>query len=181
MNKLRVNLLSAVIGIAIGIPTALYAQSTHQQPEIVKETRYVYVPVVEASEPTFQVYEITEDDLEEEMFYDSLELLAMLVEAEAEDQDLIGKRLVVDTVLNRVDCSEWPDCIEDVIMQPGQFTSVWNGRMDKIKEPSEESYEAVRLEIEERLDYEVVYFTAGGFGKYGTPLYQHMDHYFSGR
>lgn len=42
-------------------------------------------------------------EISEEIYYDSLEYLACLVEAEAGNQDELGKRLVVDVVLNRVD------------------------------------------------------------------------------
>lgn len=124
------------------------------------------------------VYELTQDDLEEEAYFDSLELLAMVVEAEAGNQDLYGKRLVVDVVLNRVDDPTWPDTIYEVLCQDDQFTTMWDGSVERLLEPSEDSFLAVRMELESRTNSEIVYFTAEGYGEYGTHAFQYKDHYF---
>lgn len=52
-------------------------------------------------------------DIEEEEYWDSLELLAICVEAEAGNQGLQGKRLVADVILNRAEdhSGQWPDTI----------------------------------------------------------------------
>lgn len=44
------------------------------------------------------VTELTDQDIEEMVYWDELELLAQVVEAEAGNQDMTGKRLVVDVV-----------------------------------------------------------------------------------
>ena len=49
--------------------------------------------------------------------YDSIDLLAKCVEAEAGNQGLYGKQLVVDVILNRVDSDSFPNTIEEVIKQ----------------------------------------------------------------
>lgn len=121
---------------------------------------------------------MTADEIAEEMYYDSLELLAICVEAEAADQGLEGKRMVADVILNRVDDAHWPDNIVGVISQPCQFVSYWDGGMEKAM-PSEESFEAVRMELQDRGWPELFYFSAGGYSKYGTPWQQVGDHYFS--
>ena len=64
---------------------------------------------------TYEVTEMTPEELEEEMYYDSLEYLAACVEAEAGNQPLYGRQLVVDVVLNRIDDPDFPDNIYDVI------------------------------------------------------------------
>ena len=117
-------------------------------------------------------------DIEEEKYYDSLELMAICIEAEAGNQDLAGKRLVADVILNRVDSPLFPDNITDVITQPYHFTSYWDGAMDRAV-PTEETFEAVRLELEHRSNTEILYFTAGEWPQYGTPWKQVGDHYFS--
>lgn len=122
--------------------------------------------------------EMTAADIAEEMYYDSLELLAICVEAEAADQGLEGKRMVVDVILNRVDDADWPDDIVGVISQPYHFTSYWDGGMSKVV-PSEETFEAVRMELQERSWPGLYYFTSDGYSKYGTPWRQVGDHYFS--
>lgn len=123
-------------------------------------------------------HEYTEEELEEELYDDSLELLAICVEAEAGNQDFLGKCLVVDVILNRVDSPDFPDDITSVISQPYQFTSYNDGNMDKVWEPSEETFEAVRHELQNRTDCKILYFTEGDYNPYCTPGYKHGAHYF---
>ncbi len=123
-------------------------------------------------------WELTPEDIAEIEYYDSLDLLAICVEAEAGNQDLMGKRLVVDVVLNRVDSDRFPDDITSVITQPWQFSSWEDGRMDKVWSPSDETYQAVRMELESRTDSEVLFFTEGRYNEYCIPMYKHGDHYF---
>ena len=124
------------------------------------------------------IHHYTDAEMQEELFDDSLELLAICVEAEAGNQDLMGKRLVVDVILNRVDSDEFPDDIESVITQTNQFSSYSDGHMDGVYEPSEETFRAVQMELEHRIDDKILFFTEGQYNPYCTPAYQHGDHYF---
>lgn len=126
----------------------------------------------------YPVTELTEEQIEEEMYYDSLELLAICVEAEAANQGLEGKRLVADVILNRVDSAEFPNNIVDVISQPYHFTSYWDGGMERAV-PTEETFEAVRMELKHRSNTEILYFTAGEWPEYGTHWRKVGDHYFA--
>lgn len=117
----------------------------------------------------FNFYEIDEE---------SLLLLAKCVDAEAGNQDLYGKQLVADVILNRVDSERFPDDVESVITQKYHFSTYWDGSIDKIAEPSEESYEAVCLELQERTDDEILFFSAGDYSIYCKPAYKYGDHYF---
>lgn len=120
-------------------------------------------------------------DIEEEEYWDSLELLAICVEAEAGNQGLQGKRLVADVILNRAEdtSGQWPDTISGVISQKNQFTSYWDGNMAGIWKPSEETYQAVRIEVEQRGYPEIYYFREGEWSDYGTPWEKIGSHYFS--
>lgn len=109
---------------------------------------------------------------------DDIKLLAACVEAEAGNQDLLGKRLVTDVILNRVDSDIFPDSISGVIKQPHQFSTYWNGAMDQA-EVSDETYQAVYMELEERSYPAILFFDCGGYLPYGTPWKQIGDHYFS--
>ena len=124
--------------------------------------------------------ELTEKDLAEENYWGELELLAAVVEAEAGNQDMIGKRLVVDVVLNRVDSPLFPDTITEVLEQPGQFTTMWNGAVeDAGYHMQQDDYDAVMMEVTgKRLDYDIYYFTAGEYNDSCKPAYIHGDHYF---
>lgn len=192
---LKKNWFSFLIGCIIGIPFSLYAVN-HREPARIP---VYYDPGLfeqfsvepEHTEPAEQeeifeaveIYEITPDDLELEYYYDSLELLALCVEAEAGDQGLYGKKLVADVVLNRVDSPDFPDNITDVILQCGnngvyQFSVVGDGRIYAM-EPTEETFQAIREELESRTNKDILFFTAEGFSPYGSAWEKVGDHYFS--
>ena len=114
-------------------------------------------------------------------YWDELSMLAEVVEAEAGNQDLTGKRLVVDVVLNRVDSPLFPDTITEVLMQEGQFSTMWNGAFEDAGwHMQEDDYTAVMMEVSgQRLDSEIYFFTAGEYNSCGRPAYIHGGHYFS--
>ena len=61
-----------------------------------------------------------------------MDLLAALLWSESGDQPLPdGLCWTCDVVLNRVDSGRWPSTIHDVIYQPGQFSVVSNGALDR--------------------------------------------------
>ncbi len=126
--------------------------------------------------------ETVPEQIEEEWPYpisqEEIELIALVTMAEAEGETELGQRLVIDTILNRVDDSHFPDNVTDVIFQPNQFTSMWNGRVDRCY-VKEELVELVKEELLERTNYECVFFTAGGYSNYGVPMFQECCHYFS--
>lgn len=75
----------------------------------------------------------TEIKYRDELDYtqEELKLLACLVHAEAGNQSYEGKLAVANVVLNRVKSSKYPNTIEEVIYQPGQFTVSSSGSLDK--------------------------------------------------
>ena len=129
------------------------------------------------------VQEMTSEQIEEEMYWDSIELLAICVEAEAGNQGPVGKRLVTDVILNRVDDDSgiWPNTISEVIAQPYQFTSYYDGGMDNIWEVSSETYETVLVELEQRSYPGIYYFREGAWPEYGRRWKKVGDHYFNTR
>ena len=126
------------------------------------------------------VTDLTEEDIKEMDYWGELELLAAVVEAEAGNQDMTGKRLVVDVVLNRVGSPLFPDTITEVLEQPGQFSTMWNGAVEEAGwHMQEDDYTAVMMEITGvRLDYDIYFFTAGEYNASCEPAYIHGDHFF---
>lgn len=65
------------------------------------------------------------------------ETLLRIVEAEATDEDVIGRILVANVVLNRVEYRYFPNSIEDVVMQningTYQFSPILDGRFYTVK------------------------------------------------
>lgn len=168
-------IVSALIGILIGLPISAYAAEARPEPQELlprptAETYRVDLP----DESVSVVEQVDEEDYEAE-----LQLLACLVEAEAGNQDLTGKRLVVDVVLNRVADPDFPDTIAGVIYQPGQFSPVTDGALAAAYyKVTQESFDAVNLELADQIDYSVRFFCGGGYGC-GKPAYRYGDHYFS--
>lgn len=109
---------------------------------------------------------------------DELELLASCIEAEAGNQSILGKRLVADVILNRVDNPAYPNSIREVIYQPGQFAVVDNGAINTVI-PTTETWQAVYKELTNRIDETILYFQAGHYGPYGEPWEQVGGHWFS--
>ncbi len=127
--------------------------------------------------PPIPVANVIEE--EPDISKEEIELLALLTMAEAEGEPEDGQRLVIDTVLNRVDCDkEFPDTISEVIYQKNQFSSMWNGRVDRCC-VQEELVNLVREELEDRTNFDVIFFRTGRYSQYGTPLFQVGNHYFS--
>lgn len=131
-----------------------------------EEIAVASVPVEEAEEPDL---DITEEEIE---------LIAMVTMAEAEAEPELGQRLVIDTILNRVDGEHWPDTIEEVIYQPNQYTCMWNGRLDRC-EVKDDICQLVREELVNRTNSEVVFFRTQRYSDYGTPMFKVCCHYFS--
>lgn len=114
----------------------------------------------------------------EEDYYKMAELIAKVVEAEAGNQGIDGKRMVADVILNRVKDEDFPDTVTDVIYQKNAFAVIANGMYEKV-EVSEETWDAVYMELEEVGYPGLLYFCDSGFLEYGTPWRKIGDHYFS--
>lgn len=141
---------------------------------VVKET--VKNPTVEVSPICRSVGDLkSTDDLLSDK---DIALIALVTMAEAEGECEEGKRLVIDTILNRMDSEHFPDTPYDVIYQANQFSSMWNGRVESC-EVREDICQLVREEMESRLNHDVIFFNAGRYSAYGVPMFQVENHYFS--
>lgn len=125
----------------------------------------VMEPVQEKKEP-----EVT---LPEE----DIQLIALVTMGEAEGEGEYGKRLVIDTILNRMDSLYFPDTAHDVIYQKNQFSCMWDGRIESCY-VMDDICDLVKDELYERSNTQVMFFTAGDYGKYGTPMFKEGNHYF---
>ena len=157
-------------------PIAETVVSTSETPEeaFIFSTEESESTEVETVEETPKESEINLRIISEEEF----ELLALVAMAEAEDESELGKRLVIDTVLNRVDSPYFPDTITDVIYQKHQFTSMWNCRY---KQTYVDDYvrNLVKEELQNRTNSDVIFFRMNRYSDYGTPLFKEDGHYFS--
>ena len=116
-----------------------------------------------AAAETGRIYEVSEED------YDAL---LRLVEAEASGEDIKGKLLVANVVLNRVKSGAFPDTIKEVIYQRqngrAQFSPVATGKIDRVA-VSEETVEAVeRALCGEDESAGALYFVAPAYADAGN-------------
>ncbi len=159
-------------GFAIGNLT-----TTPQTVEIIQEVekvipaepeiQYVEVPTVVTVHDVQKVDRVPETELTQ----GEKELIAKVVMAEAAYEDMIGKRLVVDTVLNRVGRPGFGDSVYAVVYAPNQYyhAAIY----------TEDCMQAVEMECMERLDRRVAWFCNNGWMPYGEHAYQHGGHWFS--
>lgn len=107
-------------------------------------------------------------ELERKLAYEldeeNLNVLLRIVEAEAGSEDIEGRLLVANVVLNRVDSVEFPDTVKEVVFQRSkgvtQFSPVANGRYDTV-EISEETFTAVQRALSgENISQGALYFAA---------------------
>ena len=89
--------------------------------------------IKEAQEAARIAAEEEEKAISEENSLD-FQLLSMITYAEAGNQTLEQQVAVAATILNRVESGSFPDSIEEVIFQKGQFSSVKGGKIYAIGE-----------------------------------------------
>ncbi len=122
---------------------------------------------------------------------EDLDILMRIVEAEAGNQDVEGRLLVANVVLNRVASEQFPDSVKDVVFQKekgvNQFSPVASGSIWTV-EISEETDEAVGRALNgEDISDGALYFVArqyadgnklNWFDRCLTYLFEHGGHEF---
>ena len=156
------------------------AQLSSKDESVVSET-VVVENVVYASTPNddhIEVFELVKSVEESRFSEEDIDLIALLTMAEAEGESEYGKRLVIDTVLNRVDSEHFPDTVYGVIYQENQFSPISDGRIERCY-VDEGIRKLVLDEVESRTNYDTIFFHAGRYSNYGTQLFSEGNHYFS--
>lgn len=97
------------------------------------------------------------------------ELLASIIFCEAGNQSFEGQVAVGAVVLNRMHSDQFPDSMEEVIYQPGQFGPVSTGWLDRVRRTSGYTDSALKA-AQAALNGEnpignCLYFDQGGSGK----------------
>lgn len=117
--------------------------------------------------------------------------LLRLVEAEASGEDIRGKMLVANVVLNRVKSGKFPDTVREVIYQrngkTAQFSPVGSGKIDRVKVSRETKLAVDRVLQGEDESQGALYFVARSwadsenrqwFDKHLTLLFAYRGHEF---
>ena len=104
------------------------------------------------------------------------ELLASIIFCEAGNQSFTGQVAVGAVVLNRMANEAYPDTMEEVIYQPGQFSPAGSGWLDRVCSTdgyTESAMQAAEAALAgENPIGDCLYFDQGGYG------YQIGAHYF---
>lgn len=176
----KITAITALLSLCAVFIFSVTTISTAEEPVLEAEVMPLYISTA-SYKPTedISVMSMEETEEKEELLSDEdIALIALVTMAEAEGECEEGKRLVIDTILNRIDSEHFPDTAYDVIYQPYQFSSMWNGRVDRC-EVRDDICQLVKEELECRKNYDVIFFTAGCYSDYGVPMFQVENHYFS--
>lgn len=172
MRNVLLNIFSLIVGIAVGI-AAYGSYQNHKPTPIEVKTEYVYIErepevitevVYIEKEPTFY-RELTEDDC----YY-----LMDLSMRESENQGVVGMLWVMYTAECR---AEAYGLTYEQVWKSDAFSSSWGRRGI---EPNDDCKEALAL-FEEGWLPKPLYFRAGQYHSFGTPLAQVGSHFFSTR
>lgn len=109
---------------------------------------------------------------------EEIDLIALVTMAEAEGEPELGKRLVIDVILNRVDDPRFPNTVKGVIYQKNQFEPMTNGRIDRCY-VRDDIRALVVEEMLDRTNEHVMFFRTDHYHPYGTPMFSIGSHYFS--
>lgn len=105
------------------------------------------------------------------------DLLERILWAEANDQSFDGQKAVVEVIFNRLRSSEWPNTIEGVLSQKGQFAT-WKSR-NKVRptEVQSDVISEVLRETETVIPADYVYFSTKKHG-WMHDCFKIEDHWF---
>ena len=110
-------------------------------------------------------YEYTAEDIVQ---------IGKIVQHECPNESELGKRLVIDTILNRVESDAFPNTVAEVLNQKGQYCN-------PKKYSPKEVYTLIAQEINDRTDKRVLWFKTNWYHSFGEPIVKEGSHYFSGR
>lgn len=134
--------IGAAIYLAVGV-TSFGKDNSSIEASATPTQQPVSIPQ-ETSKATVQEERIITYTYDTVDAYDSY-LLAKIAMAEAENQDTEGKALVMLVVLNRAwGDNEFPDTVEDVIYDDGQFSPVLEGKFEQTI-PNKDCWDALEM------------------------------------
>ena len=136
-------------------------QTAGNQPEVIRFWGFLRQA---ASGQRVVDYEILKKESKYELSMQDYNALLRIVQAEAGNEDENGKKLVAGVVLNRVKHEDFPDTVEEVVLQNEngvyQFSPVMNGTYYSVS-VSDETKEAVdKVLLGEDITEGALYFAA---------------------
>lgn len=153
MNKKIISVLS-IVTLCMAI---IFSGCTEDDkiPTEESDTLIVGISTSEIAYPAVVHQEVSEEVIDDDEF--DIRLIALVTMAEAESES---------------------DTVHDVVYQPYQFSSMWDGRADRC-EVQEDICDLVREEMNKRSNYDCIFFNSENYSEYGAPMFQVEHHYFS--
>ena len=111
-------------------PVATPVHAVAEQVNLTEKRADIPQPVVSKA-PVVQPEEPMEEPNAVTLTQEEIDLIALCVMAEAEGEPEEGQRLVIDTILNRVDDPRFPDNVHDVIYQKNQFAGMYGESIER--------------------------------------------------
>lgn len=189
MLNVKRTLVTTMIVAVIGLGVFKTASCVNIQPESVEAVELLADETVEPMDVDVEpvtvelvveepVEEVVEVEPELALSEEDIQLIAWVTMAEAEGEPVEGKRLVIDTLLNRIEDDSFPDSAHGVVYQKNQFEAMWNGRSNRCY-ATDEVIQLVKEELIDRTDSRVLWFRSGRYHTFGTPVRSVGNHYFS--
>ena len=128
-------------------------QETKYEPIEIIETTPIIPDAVTLAEESVRYTKHWDENCEDntiKITYADAQLLMMVAQAESGNQGIEGMQKVMEVILNRVVSEDFPNTVQEVIYQSGQFESVTNGSIYKA-EISAECHLAL-AEVEKNLE-----------------------------
>ena len=138
---------------------------------MVAQTESAYALEADKPRVVFETHPLKE--VEYPLTREEIELVAQVTMAEAEGEPEEAQRLVIDTILNRVDSDRFPDTVEKVVYGKNQFSVMWRCSV------KEKFVDMVEEELLERTNSDVLYFRASYYHDFGRPVVAYGNSYFS--
>lgn len=120
-----------LIGISLGflyIVSVDIKNSKRQVTIQASDEESIQPKIIEGLEDAKETKEIKETKIR----VGEIQLLKRIVMAEAVGEPMEGQIAVANVVLNRVRSPWYPDSIEEVIFQHGQFNPTWDGSLERV-------------------------------------------------
>lgn len=149
----KINLSSVPLYVVqTGDSLTSISESFHTTAELIKERNSLQSNTLDAGTNIKTVIPMVMTNNED------VELLAKIIEAESGSEPFIGQVAIGNVILNRVEDNRFPNSVEAVIKQEGQFTPVKTGIFN-IVQPSKSARDAAQNALKgEKPVGEAVYF-----------------------
>ena len=169
VGKKRINCRKCILCLILTIPLLIHPSPERVQGKTVKATK----PLHKLSNKPKQSGELLAEEIE---LPPDIYLVYRCVEAEAGNQDELGKRYVADCIFNRLDGEKY-SCLTQVVYEKNQFECVHNNSITIT--PSEDTIKAVNREYVDRTNTEIKFFRTDYYHSFATPCFKWGAHYFS--